>query len=108
MNDITKLPKWAQERISDLERRLVSAKQATEKLITDSRSNGTGVVQMIVGGVDIKNLTLYDRAVISFRVSPIKKIEVSLRQDDHDSYVDVSGSSIIQIEPRAANSIWIR
>lgn len=103
MNDITKLPKWAQEKINSLER-------AMQEMMLDSKNNGTGAVYMRISSlIETKNnFVLHDRCIIEYKIGDSKKISTFLRQEGNDCYLDINGSTRIQIEPRAANSIWIR
>jgi ribosomal protein L6P/L9E len=97
MNDVTKLPKWAQEHIKKLECRVseIDARIAAE--------NGPDTrVQQLFGAREHKNLG--DRVTVRFNIKGHEHIDVSMR-DDH---IYVSGISTIIITPTASNCIQVR
>lgn len=105
MNDITKLPKWAQENINSLELQLKSTERKLQIVQFESTKNGSGIIKM-VHGLNTE-VVLDDRTTIEFKLNS-SKIRVSLQHQGDDYYVDVNGDSHISISPRAANSCCIR
>ncbi len=111
MNDLTKLPKWAQEKISSLECQLESAHNAMKKTMLDSTKNGTGAVSLWVSSMysTKDRFVLHDRSIVEFKIEKSKTIAVRLRQEENDCYLDVnSNSSAVSIEPRASNAFYVR
>lgn len=105
MNDVTKLPKWAQEHIRSLETRLINAEHKLRIVQLDSTNNGSGIIKMTYGLNT--EVVLNDHATIEFKVD-WRRIRVSLTSCSGDCFVDVNGDSHIYISPRAANSCYIR
>jgi hypothetical protein len=105
MNDLTKLPKWAQEHIRVLEIKLSVVEKQLEMSLLNNDKNGSGVVSIWnhLG----RNITINDRSVIEFNING-SRITVSRRGEGNDCYVDVNGDFHLSISPRAANSCYIR
>lgn len=106
MNDVTKLPKWAQVHIEMLESKLRLVKNQLETSLLNNARNGSGVVSLR-NGTD-KSIVLNDYATIEFKLKDSTKIRVSFRNEANDCYVDVNGDSPIAIYPRGANYFHIR
>lgn len=97
MDDISKLPKWAQYHIAKLERDLADAQETIQAL----NSNGQKITWNNTYPHQANGLP--DDATITFHL-PNDKIDVTLGED----FLRVSGySNRIHIEPQASNSITI-
>ncbi len=105
MNDLTKLPKWAQEHIKLLDAKLRHTEYQLQFIQFENEKCGSGNVKMTCGLNT--EVILNDHSTIEFKVKN-RRIRVALRNEGDDYYVDVNGDSHISISPRAANSCYIR
>lgn len=105
MNDLTKLPKWAQEHIKLLDAKLRHAEYKLQVIQLENNKCGSGIVKMTCGLNT--EVILNDHSTIEFKVSD-RRIRVALRNEGDDYYVDVNGESHLSISPRFANSFYVR
>lgn len=111
MNDITKLPKWAQEKIKHLEIELSEAQSQNERLTLENSKTGSGHITFTVGMAD--EVVLSDFATINFDLSDdcsggLNVIRVALRQTRDGAYIDVNCDKSLVAQPIASNSLRIR
>jgi hypothetical protein len=105
MNDLTKLPKWAQEHIRLLEAKLRHTEYQLQVIQFENTKCGSGSVKMTCGLN--KEVVLNDHSIIEFKVND-SRIRVALRNEGDDYYIDINSDSHISISQRAAYSCYIR
>jgi hypothetical protein len=102
-----KLPRWAQELISDLRHKTADAEEVAERAVLATNPEGSDAVLSPHSEAPIG---LGKRPVASYRVpflgQPNGWIQVRLADEGHG--VNLMGSSSIIIEPHVTNSITIR
>lgn len=98
MNDTTKLPKWAQDKIRTLEANLERANRLLSEVRNEAETNTT----MIDFGAD-KEFGLFNNARVRFKFSPNRYIDCRV----HDGKLDVCGICPLTIEPSASNRVTI-
>jgi hypothetical protein len=100
IEDVTRLPKWAQERIRILEMRLAEVRAENDKLKT---FDGSGRI-FIQGWPGAKNYPLPEHNRIGFMVGEQK---VTVGFSNHGELEVNSAHCSVAILPRAANSFII-
>lgn len=110
MPDISKLPKWAQKHIADLERELLYSQRHVEDLIKELTADEGG--SSVTYSVDIgEERPIPERARVSFTLTNAKGwksgVRVMLREDYGMTVLDINADRGVSIRPRASNSFYI-
>lgn len=101
--DASKLPKYAQERISVLERELNELQARFDALSTNQRSD-LYYQEMLE---DPRYLPSRATVVFVMGERPYPHIRVSFRTEGAEKFIDVNGDGTLSITPNASNSIRI-
>jgi hypothetical protein len=106
MPDVSKLPKWARDRIAQLEG-TVEHERAKNRPV----AQGTSDTWLEHPGEALGKKTFLPNGTwVVFRLKSGETVRVHVRQDDRDQHagkLDVNSSRTMFIEPRATNSIYI-
>lgn len=110
--DISKLPKWAQQRILGLQRTVQRQENLIGELEKELTAGATDAAVTYSNGYLTDDRPLPDRARVEFTMKNAKggktKIRVYLGEDIHGvSYLDLNADRGVRIYPRASNSIYI-
>ncbi len=108
-HNVTKLPKWAQEHIADLERQIDTLQIQYSEIKQGSESRCSGEVYRSEAG-SMDEFILPEQSVYYFQVgkSKFNRISVYKSNEDEDVIVINCDSGCMDIEPRACNSIHLR
>ena len=103
MEDLTKLPKWAQRKIEALRRDVEHWKRIAQQRVGEGETD-TFVWQPVDGD----DIPLPKRAAIEFRLTERSRVRVFIREDrDGDRVLDVCGSDPLHVLPVASNVVCI-
>lgn len=96
--DLSKLPQWAQSEISRLSANETYYKNKLAAGPDDSRvfADPYGDAPRPLGS-----------SIIEFNLDD-ERVRVAVKDDKGGAYLDVNGSDILQVAPRASNSVEIR
>lgn len=106
VENVDKLPKWAQSKIKVLEMRLSEATSTLAELGSKEPTDTRILRPWVKGRGD---LNLPNNSVIEFRPKDGKPMEVTLRHDETDGIVITSGSSGggLRVAPWSSNCVKI-
>lgn len=107
--DVSKLPKWAQDRISNLERNLQHAEQQLAIGPEDSDTFANPYGDMI-GGSAIRPLGRGELVRFVIDEDARRFFEARIVRENGDIHLDIrtEGNTRLLVEPRASNLIHIR
>lgn len=110
--NLSKLPKWAQERIRDLENRCkrLGDNIDTLKRISDGDDNGSGVVQLTGLVADLDHaVVLPDHARVRFKFGERTGDFIEVRLDGSEKsgerWVHIYSGDLLLIRPQSANTV---
>ncbi len=109
MEDVTRLPKWAQSRIMQLEQNLEHARknQATMlggSLVGKERMEATGP-SVIIEPYAEQPILLRPQTHVAFKMGD--RWDTEIRICMKDGYLDINATRSINIRPNASNSCFI-
>jgi len=105
VEDLSKLPKWARDRIERLERDLEGKRQ---ELIRMGQPGQSFITMLLMPGEGPNELGLPDRT-IRFRVAPGSRdyVEVAISRDKIHPRIMVRAQSQLVLKPEASNVIEV-
>jgi len=102
VEDVNRLPKWAQRKIQSLEMHLTEAKNEV-LVISSKESTDTRILR---GPFDAP-MNLPNRSQIEFTPKNGKSIEVALRHDDNEGITVMASHGSLRVMPWATNVVRI-
>lgn len=105
VQDMKKLPKWAQNRIEVLEMNLASAKKEVEQVYSDNPTDTFIPSEAYAGGHPRMNLP--NKARVEFKPKDGEAIQVHLMYDDHKGIYVTTNRGTLRVTPWAANVVKI-
>lgn len=103
MEDVSKLPKWAQSRIYVLECKIAHMQELHAKVLNgQEKSDGPCI---IIGPYDDRHVHVSHKTYIEFNLG--KGHESRIRVSMKDGYLDVNAGGTVNITPNASNSFYV-
>lgn len=113
MPDVTKLPKWAQQRLLEQERELIRNAEYIKGLEEELAANAPEATVHYSTGFRGPDRPIPEGSAVHFRVKDEQGrpsvIRVRLDDDRYTkrAYLDINADRGLNIEPRSGNSIYI-
>lgn len=104
MNDITKLPKWAQDRIRQADGRIASLERKLGQIYGNLETNTHWLDLSPASGEILKPRPIPYGSPIRFSIDKFDYIEVRL---DDDGYLNMHGNAAVAVRPEASNHIRV-
>lgn len=100
MEDVTKLPKWAQEKIRLLEMRLAEARAENTEIAEGNTDT------FVEGRLGLPDKYLPNRTEVTFRIGPDRRNVIRVRNEKNHIYIN--GDDALMIEPWVTNVVKVR
>lgn len=105
MGDRSKLPKWAQEEMKDLEANLATLEARMREVFSDF---GDGTNTVVHGNYGESDIGLPNNAQVSYLLGD-HEIRAGVRRGIYEDHLEIySTSGPIVIEPQVANVVHVR